>query len=270
MSRPCILAPVDAPSSRAILAAARRFAEVGGGDVRLLDLHGGGKPPLAERLNLGPEALAGLKIETAGAGDPAVEILRAADAANADLIVMPAGEIQTGDALGAATLSVLLHTHRPTVLIHPERFRANWRLRKVLLPHDGDPANSDAVRPGAALAKTAGAELILLRVAVPQDDACAEAGAMAQPRYVDQPQHEWGAWTEEFIARFVNGCRLDGLDVRLLLGHGEVADEILRVARAEAVDLILLAWKGQWEPSRAAIFKTVVRDADCPVMVIRA
>jgi nucleotide-binding universal stress UspA family protein len=53
-----------------------------------------------------------------------------------------------------------------------------------------------------------------------------------------------------------------------VLGRGEPAAEILRVAREQSADLIVLAWKGNWAPEHAATLKAVVREAPCPLVVV--
>ena len=96
-----------------------------------------------------------------------------------------------------------------------------------------------------------------------------ERGSLTTPLYLDQPQHEWPAWSSEFIGRLACVCPLAGLRARLRLGRGDPAAEILRVAREESADLIVLAWKGDWAPGHAATLKAVVREAPCPTMVVR-
>lgn len=49
---------------------------------------------------------------------------------------------------------------------------------------------------------------------------------------------------------------------QLRVGHGDPASEI------QAVDLIVLTWKGEWR-DHTAIFKAVVDAAPCPIMVVR-
>ena len=64
-------------------------------------------------------------------------------------------------------------------------------------------------------------------------------------------------------------CLLTDVRVRLLMGHGEPAEETIRVANEESVDLIVLAWKGRWEAPHASTVKAVLRDAPCPILVTR-
>ena len=89
------------------------------------------------------------------------------------------------------------------------------------------------------------------------------------PFYLDQPQHEWPVWASEFLERLACICSLDGLRVRLLVGRGSPAAEIVRVATEQSTDLIVLAWRGRWAGKRAATLKAVVRQAPCPTVVVR-
>jgi nucleotide-binding universal stress UspA family protein len=93
---------------------------------------------------------------------------------------------------------------------------------------------------------------------------------MTSPRYLDQPQHEWPAWAGEFVERFACMCPLESLRVHMSLVHGTPGDEILQFAQERSVDLIVLAWRGEWERDHAATIKAVIRRAPCPVMVARS
>jgi nucleotide-binding universal stress UspA family protein len=227
-------------------------------------------PQLAAQLGLEPGALHGASVD-GRSGEPAALILRAAHETQARLIVLctHTAEAAPADVLGGTALAVLREAPCPVVLVNPKLAVDRWLLRRVLLPHEGDPATSEAVRPGAELARRAGAELIVLQVVSADAPIRYGRDSLAPPVYVDQPQHEWSAWAAEFIERLGCACPLAGLRVRLLLGRGMPAAEILRVAREYAADLIVLAWKGRWGPERAATLRAVVGEAPCPAMVVR-
>jgi nucleotide-binding universal stress UspA family protein len=55
----------------------------------------------------------------------------------------------------------------------------------------------------------------------------------------------------------------------MVLAHGNPAAEIVRLAKKQAVDLMVLAWRGKWEVPRAVILKDILREAQCPIMVVR-
>jgi nucleotide-binding universal stress UspA family protein len=88
------------------------------------------------------------------------------------------------------------------------------------------------------------------------------------PRYVDQPQHEWPAWAQEFLDRLraVGGAR-DEVEIRLAVAQGQAGEAILDFARQS--DLIVLGWRGVLEPDRARTMRRVIRDTICPVIVFR-
>jgi nucleotide-binding universal stress UspA family protein len=137
-----------------------------------------------------------------------------------------------------------------------------------LVPHDGTPSTSAALQPAAELAERGRAELLVVHV-TDIKTAPAEAGSLTTPRYVDQPQHEWPAWTTEFLNRLACICPLGRLHARILLAHGNIAAEILRLSERQSTDLIVLAWRGIWEAPRAAALKNILREAHCPIMVVR-
>jgi nucleotide-binding universal stress UspA family protein len=267
-----ILLPLDG-SERALAAllVSRAFSELDGAPLRIIHVSAHAPQPteLLERLGLSPAALGGSSVE-AHEGEPAAVIVRAAEEMKARLIVMCTHTAAPPKGiLGSTALAVLREATCPVVLVNPEHALQGWRLDRVLIPHEGTPAAGGAVRPVAELARRAGAELLVLPVAAGGVPVSEERGSLTSPLYLDQPQHEWPAWASEFIERLACVCPLVGLRVRLLLGRGNPATEILRVAREESADLIVLAWKGSWAAERAATLKAVVREAPCPIMVVR-
>ena len=116
----------------------------------------------------------------------------------------------------------------------------------------------------------AAAELVVLHVATPATERPAEPGTLVSPRYVDQPQHEWPAWAQEFLDRLrAIGRATDGVDIRLALAQGEVGSAIVDFARQNDSDLIVLGWRGALEPDRARTMRRVIRETICPVIVFR-
>ncbi len=250
---------------------ARRMADLGKGPVQILHVteEVGPLGETAGSLGLEPADLGGAAIEVR-AGRPAEAILAAAADCQVGLIVMGAhsSDAQPAGAIGDAALAVLSGAHCPVVLVDPTRAPDGWALKRVLALHDGSPAVSDALGPATELVREADAELIVLQVAC--DERAQETGSIAPPVYLDQVQHSWPAWSEEFLHRLASICPLTDVRVRLLLGHGEPAAETVRVAKEESADLIVLAWEGRWEAPHAATLKAVLRDAQCPIMVTRA
>jgi nucleotide-binding universal stress UspA family protein len=173
-------------------------------------------------------------------------------------------------ALGSVAREVLMRAPCPVVLVHPERGLRPWRLHRLLLPHDGTPTGAAAIRPAAALALRAGAELAVLHVAARGAGRPGEPGSFAAPRYVDQLQHGWPEWTREFLERLraVGRCPA-ALTTRLFLATGETGPAIVEFATSQGSDLIALAWRGVLEPGRAVTARAVIGGAPCPIVVFR-
>jgi nucleotide-binding universal stress UspA family protein len=273
MTEPVILLPLDGSQCALnALPVAKAFSALGKAPLHILHVAERAPPlvELAAQLGVSRAELRGATID-ARLGEPATAILRAAEESHAHLIVLctHTKAARPADVLGRTALAVLREAACPVVLVNPDLALGGWALRTVLLPHEGTPTTSDALRPGAELARLAGAELIVLQVAAAGATVPDERGTLGPPRYLDQPQHEWPAWGGEFLQRLACICPLADLQVRLMLARGTPATEILRVASAEAADLIVLVWKGHWEPEHAETLKGVVRDAPCPTMVAR-
>jgi nucleotide-binding universal stress UspA family protein len=272
MSESVILVPLDdSEHALAALPVAKVLGDVERSTLRIVYV-GERKPTGTELLRqLGLEAsVSDDSTITARIGEPAAEILLLAGQIRPRLIVMCMHTAAKQEkVLGSTAMTVLRTSPCPVVLVAPERSSIPWRLQHVLAPHDGTPSTSAALRPAAEIAEHAGAELLVAHVTDVRP-APAEPGSFTTPGYVDQPQHEWPAWSSEFGKRLACICPLGHLHMRIFLARGNPAAEIVRLAKEQSTDLIVLAWRGVWESPRAAIFKQVIGEARCPIMVVRA
>jgi nucleotide-binding universal stress UspA family protein len=267
-----LLVPLDgSTNTTAVLSVARGLAHLKGATVVLIHVGEALAPDeLLGRMRLSAEDVRGLVIDQC-TGPPAEAIVREAAARHAVLIAMCAPARPDGPlhALGSV-LEVLLTAPCPVVLVPSIPGQDPWTLRQLVLPHDGTPTSAAAIAPTAELASRAGADLVVLHVATPGAEQPAEPGTFVVPRYLDQPHHEWPAWSREFLERVRGlGHPANIEKVRLVLAHGEAGAAILEFARHNASDLIALAWRGSLEPERAQTIQRVVRDASCPVIVFR-
>ncbi len=268
MSGSAILVPLDVAARPAVaLPVARTLAALERARLRVLRLVARALAPREIRERLGSEA----DVFDARKGHPVRAILEAAEERPDSTIVLSTqvGVAAPYGVIGRVCRQVLLRVTCPVVLVRPDRGLGPWELRHVLLPHDGTPATSAAIRPVCALAGAAKARLSVLHAAR-QAFQPPEPGSFTTPRYLDQLQHEWPAWSREFLERLESLCPLDPSQLRLCLGRGRPEGEVVLFAQEHAVDLIVVAWKGTFEPQRARVFRAIVRDAPCPVMVLRA
>jgi nucleotide-binding universal stress UspA family protein len=274
MTPATLLAPVDgSTNATAVLSVARGLAHLKDATVVLIHVGREALAPdeLLDRMRLSAEDVRGLVIDQC-AGPPAEAIVREAAARHSVLIVMCASAWPDGPlhALGSVLEGVLLTAPCPVVLVPSIPGQDPWTLRQLVLPHDGTPTSAAAIAPTAELASRADADLVVLHVATPGAERPAEAGTFVVPRYLDQPQHEWPAWSREFLGRVRGlGHPANIEKIRLVLVHGEAGAAILEFARHNASDLIALAWRGSLEPERAQTIRRVIRDTSCPVIVFR-
>lgn len=177
--------------------------------------------------------------------------------------------------IGNTTLKVLENADIPVLIIRPniEQFwlEEDWKLNKVLIPLNGTPGAAKALVPVIEMIAKTHAEIDLLHIATQGKAHPAEAGTLTSPYYVDYPQHEWPQWTQEFLKRFstILEANHNNLNFNLSLSMGDPAQEILTVAKQNKYDLIAMAWHGKLGSLRAETLKTVVFNADCPVLLVR-
>jgi nucleotide-binding universal stress UspA family protein len=203
-------------------------------------------------------------------GDPAEAIVRAAQQLPSPLLVMctHTGVERSSDDFGAVAESVLRVAPRRIVLLAPERGDRAWVIRRVLLAHDGTPSSDCATAPAAEVAQSAGAEVIALHVAARQTAQPDQPGSLPAPRYIDQTQHEWPAWAGEFMDRMLAmGAPPSSVVFKLVVTGGQPGSEVSQVARERDVDLVVMAWQGEWRSQHHAT-RVVTRTSGCPVLLV--
>jgi len=207
-------------------------------------------------------------------GDPAKEIVNATKDEDVALVVMTTHgrTIEARRGMGHVTEEVVRLADRPVLLVKPETVLARppCPIRSLLLPMDGTPRTAVALRPATELARRLGARVDLLYVASEADGLAAERGSMSAPHYVDQPQHEWPSWTKEAVRRLAKSCAgaAPTVPTQMHLAKGDVGEQIVNFAAQHGSDVIVLVRRSRLEPGRARAFKTVLRDACCPVLVL--
>jgi nucleotide-binding universal stress UspA family protein len=219
-------------------------------------------------LEVEPSTLEGMVIDV-HVGDPA-ESISAATRAHAVAFVVLVGEREGRDACGVGELAarMLAQSFASAILLRPGTSLQN--VRRIMVPIDGTPSIATALGPAGELAQRTGAALDVIMVEDSRAPLPVEHGAMAPPRYVDQPQHEWPAFSAELLERLLGVIARfpPGIPTRLLLGTGEPASEILRFARELEPDLVAMVWRtAGW--GEGCVFREVLRHATQPVLVLR-
>ncbi|MEM3574360.1 MAG: universal stress protein [Candidatus Bathyarchaeia archaeon] len=134
---------------------------------------------------------------------------------------------------------------------------------KILVPIDGSPHADKAVKYAVDLSKKYGSRLILLHVIPVRVYAFAEVGA------VFSEDVEEG---EEILRRGMELARSLGAEVDQRLRKGIPAEEILRAAEEEKVDLIAIGSRGLSGVKAfllGSVSDKVSHHAKCPVLIVR-
>ena len=161
---------------------------------------------------------------------------------------------------------------------------------KILVPIDYSSQSDRALEWGASLAEKYGARLLLLHVIGQASENLSERGAdrtdTLLPFALDNPSlyRAPGAHGEVMSVDLLEMAQNDLKDLAIAklnerlsvsptVGVGEPAEEIVRLAQHEAVDLIVMGTHGRTGLHHVllgSVAETVMRTALCPVFTVKA
>lgn len=139
--------------------------------------------------------------------------------------------------------------------------------KKILVPLDGSPL-AEAVLPHAqALAKSEGAEIVLLRVPLtPNIEFLSRNPAIAEKMIEDVEKQ-----TEGYLESEVELLKQSGTNVSSIMREGPIPETILAVADETHADVIAMSTHGRSGIQRwlmGSVADRVVHHAHIPVMLI--
>lgn len=141
-------------------------------------------------------------------------------------------------------------------------------VKKIVCPTDFSETALSAVQHASDLAVHFGAELCLVNV-VPV------MPAVPGPDWVLKvPEYELllHADAEQNLHKLADSIEAKGLRVQTMVGHGDAATEIVRIAQNEGADMIVISSHGSagWRHlAFSSVVEKVVRLATCPVLTFR-
>jgi nucleotide-binding universal stress UspA family protein len=159
--------------------------------------------------------------------------------------------------LGSVAEKVVQHAFRPVLCVREPAHGMALPYRRILVPTDLSVASRLAFPMGATLARRFSSDVIALNV-VPSTTLGSLAGATPAPAVSEATL--WKYFQEDFA----------GLPVTAQVHRGSVWDSIVRVAREERADLIVMATRGHDSLADRVMgsnTERVVRHAPCPVLV---
>jgi hypothetical protein len=264
-----LIAVTDAKAERELVASARALAEAGGWSATAVHVRAAGG------VELDSAELEGVEILDLQ-GEPAAELSSLVGRAEVDVVALglpergrarrkTAGGARPGPRVGRVTETLLQGASAPLLLVRPG-MRPITGLRRMLVPLEGSPSTSEAMRRADDAFCTRGREIVMLHVVT--GDVPAERGSLTAPRFMDQEHYEWTAWQDEFCMRF-SQCPEGGRH-RVCVRVGEPAATITAEAEAVGAELIVLSWNGSFADGHGAVVKTLIETSPCPLLIVPA
>lgn len=135
---------------------------------------------------------------------------------------------------------------------------------------DGSPFAERALKYAVELTKKYGAKLIILHVVLRRFYAVtpSEAGVLATTVFVKEMESEG----KEIIKRADAYAKAEGVDYECRLVQGVPADEIVKAAQSENVDLIVIGSRGLTEVRAfllGSVSDKVSHHAKCPTLIVK-
>lgn len=205
-------------------------------------------------------------------GNPKEEIVRAADAWPADLVVVGARGLGAATAwlLGSVSQTVARHVRCPVLVVKG----TPRRLRSVLIATDGSEGANDAIRFFLSLPLRRDVRVRLLSAVEPVPFPTTAPGMIRRRLrgMVAEIERERRSGTGKLLERAAAELRTKLARVARSAPTGHPGEEILGTAAAFDADLIVVGARGLGGMKRlllGSVSERVLRDARCPVLIVK-
>ncbi|UFS69628.1 universal stress protein [Geomonas sp. RF6] len=145
--------------------------------------------------------------------------------------------------------------------------------KKILVAMDGSPlsdkAGEEAIRMAAGTPSRFKSKVFALLV-IPEEDS--ESPADLEPADPEAETDEWHDPKERIFNVILKQASDEGVDLETAVAHGDPAEEILRLAQQEEIDVIIIGSTGKGFLKRKVIGSVshkVVKGAKCSVYLVR-
>jgi nucleotide-binding universal stress UspA family protein len=142
-------------------------------------------------------------------------------------------------------------------------------MSRILHPTDFSPASRAAFTKAVTLAKKDRSELVIAHVLAPVLPA---VDGYAEPQMYAQMEAAGRRYGKKHLDALVARARKAGVRARGLLLEGLVHDRIVRAARSQRADMIVIGTHGRTGLARlvlGSVASRVVSHARCPVLTVR-
>lgn len=196
-------------------------------------------------------------------GETYERIVDLADAENCDIIVMGRRGLRKVERtlVGSVTARVIGHTQRD-VFVVPAGATLGWK--KILVATDGSKFSSIATTKAIDFAKAYGGSLVIVSVVDVPTEFYAEA-----PQAVDDMVRK----AKEYTAAVRKQAEAAGIKAETYVGEAEAFEAIVRLAKDEGVNMIVVGSHGRTGLRRllmGSVTEKVIGHAPCPVLVVKS
>ena len=204
-------------------------------------------------------------------GDPATEIIKAAERHGCDLIAMAThgrNMIARG-ILGSVTDKVLHASHVPVLTVAPDDIEAETKLSTVVVPLDGSPLSESALPYAEALAKALSLKMKIVRV-VPIGWAVGYEIDSYHPQ-LDDIETEMVDDATVYLRGIRAELATDDIEVEWKVLRGTPARALVELGRGDHHDIFVISTHGRSGLTRwvlGSVTEAVVRASRSPVLVI--
>lgn len=205
--------------------------------------------------------------------DAETAVLEEIAAHGIDLVVMSArGESASANVvlshrLGSVAQAVIKLSPVPVVLL-PARYRESLPWTSMLAAASGEAAADQALD---AAVRLAAALRLQVNVVHSEDNFPGTGVASLGASYADAPHHEYPNRLERLVGRGLAGCTVEEAHCvhKVLLRRGEPAAVLLEQAARLGSSLLALGWHGALSTGRALVFKRLMDQAECALLLVR-
>jgi len=144
------------------------------------------------------------------------------------------------------------------------------RLRRILHPSDFSPASGAAFTRATAMAKSDGAQLIIVHVLAPPMPISGEG--YIPPKVYDDLEASARAHGQKRLGALQARARKAGVKATTLMMEGVAHEQIVRAARSKKADIIVIGTHGRTGLAKfflGSVASRVVAAARCPVLTVR-
>ncbi len=149
-------------------------------------------------------------------------------------------------------------------------------MQTIMVPHDGTEMSDKAMDKAAQLAKALKSEILIVHIVdsrfVPPS---ATLGFISDKATLEDAKTQLvrilKSGAELMLKQRMERLKSNGIPVRFLLGVGSPADEIISIARAEKVGLIVMGSRQLTKEKPIAlgsVSRKVSETGPCPVMIV--